>query len=96
MYPPKAPAFVAPFVGAWIEMAVPADILYFLPPVAPFVGAWIEMMSKNDKMLDEIVAPFVGAWIEISHFPLQLYSTWTSLPSWERGLKYVDLSLFYP
>ena len=38
-----------------------------------------------------VVAPLVGAWIEISQLqacPPELLS----LPSWERGLKYIDSS----
>ena len=38
--------------------------------------------------MDKGVAPLVGAWIEINLNTS--YETWstTSLPSWERGLKY--------
>ena len=34
---------VAPFVGAWIEIAITALIMNF-HVVAPFVGAWIEIL----------------------------------------------------
>ena len=34
---------VAPFVGAWIEMAIAVDLIRELI-VAPFVGAWIEII----------------------------------------------------
>ena len=35
---------VAPFVGAWIEIAV--SVLYYeCISVAPFVGAWIEIVE---------------------------------------------------
>ena len=37
------------------------------------------------------VAPFTGAWIEISDTPRQSAISDASLPSRERGLKYVEL-----
>ena len=37
--------FVAPFMGAWIEIMATAVIL-FLNSVAPFMGAWIEIRSR--------------------------------------------------
>ena len=36
--------FVAPFVGAWIEITM-LIASFAIKPVAPFVGAWIEIMS---------------------------------------------------
>ena len=42
----------------------------------------------------EIVAPFTGAWIEICNTGLEKKNT-RSLPSRERGLKYVDCELFH-
>ena len=35
------------------------------------------------------VAPLVGAWIEIDEYGFDPYNK-ESLPSWERGLKYID------
>ena len=59
-----ADAFVAPFVGAWIEIAqIPEELTIDL--VAPFVGAWIEISSCSNCGGLFPVAPFVGAWIEI-------------------------------
>ena len=57
-------AFVAPLVGAWIEIANQYD---FVPPrlVAPLVGAWIEIFVAVEFHLASLVAPLVGAWIEI-------------------------------
>jgi len=40
--------FVAPFVGAWIEMAGIANAAS-LDYVAPFVGAWIEILTTAYK-----------------------------------------------
>ena len=34
------------------------------------------------------VAPLVGAWIEMSVFARIKLRSFTSLPSWERGLKF--------
>ena len=55
---------VAPFVGAWIEIAITALIMNF-HVVAPFVGAWFEISLDCRQILRRTVAPFVGAWIEI-------------------------------
>ena len=56
--------------------------------VAPFAGAWIEMTDTHSIFAKNSVAPFAGAWIEI---PVIDYHTnpSLSLPSRERGLKYV-------
>ena len=37
--------FVAPLVGAWIEISCPADLEPYAE-VAPLVGAWIEISNK--------------------------------------------------
>ena len=54
--------------------------------VAPLVGAWIEIVSYWHTGISTAVAPLVGAWIEIrkENQRLLMYS---SLLSWERGLK---------
>ena len=58
------PEDVAPFTGAWIEMApLVQGFLYSL--VAPFTGAWIEISPTLRTELLACVAPFTGAWIEI-------------------------------
>ena len=57
---------VAPFVGAWIEIAIGGKASYSLE-VAPFVGAWIEICLGGNLASGYDVAPFVGAWIEILH-----------------------------
>ena len=60
----KRTVFVAPLVGAWIEIPIPEGCI--LPAVvAPLVGAWIEiayLLSRSDLLM---VAPLVGAWIEM-------------------------------
>ena len=62
--------------------------------VAPFAGAWIEILIKAKLLSNWNVAPFAGAWIEILsryvHHHLGL-----SLPSRERGLKYIFLNFFF-
>ena len=55
--------------------------------VAPLVGAWIEMLYKDARVDQNIVAPLVGAWIEIPA-PIPLSKRASSLPLWERGLKF--------
>ena len=55
-------------------------------------GAWIEMRVRCDFPKIHWVAPFTGAWIEIllrSSLPTGV----PSLPSRERGLKYVLVGL---
>ena len=78
---------VAPFVGAWIEIV---DFGLCIPNgrVAPFVGAWIEMIAPPNAFINFSVAPFVGAWIEICR-EVDVEEKPKSLPSWERGLKYL-------
>ena len=57
--------------------------------VAPLAGAWIEIdISEFLKSLDG-VAPLAGAWIEIQIEAFQNYQQNLSLPSRERGLKYL-------
>ena len=56
--------YVAPFVGAWIEI-VGYTKTEINRMVAPFVGAWIEITPHHRFSAANIVAPFVGAWIEI-------------------------------
>ena len=56
---------VAPFAGAWIEIARDAPYEEMMT-VAPFAGAWIEItVSDTTHDNDDMVAPFAGAWIEI-------------------------------
>ena len=62
---------------------------YSMDAVAPLVGAWIEIFLRTELYRSEYVAPLVGAWIEM---PKEISSGIVcapSLPSWERGLKYV-------
>mgnify|MGYP006874525522 CR=1 FL=1 len=62
---PGAPALVAPFTGAWIEIRRRRRGRTSRP-VAPFTGAWIEIPSPYRGMPAAPVAPFTGAWIEIA------------------------------
>ena len=55
---------VAPFAGAWIEMACICGTIN-PPKVAPFAGAWIEIGERGENGESTDVAPFAGAWIEI-------------------------------
>ena len=51
------------------------------------MGAWIEISANIISASSTSVAPFVGAWIEIGCCQGQTERK-SSLPSWERGLKY--------
>ena len=77
---------VAPLVGAWIEIEI-CGMGYRKALVAPLVGAWIEICYGWNFCRFVCVAPLVGAWIEITNVPI-VGRTTSSLPSWERGLKY--------
>ena len=57
--------FVAPLVGAWIEIKLVWDKVQSMI-VAPLVGAWIEIRVKSQQNVLQTVAPLVGAWIEMS------------------------------
>ena len=52
------------------------------------MGAWIEMGDLFITWTYAMVAPLVGAWIEIHRQEVSIGKT-SSLPSWERGLKYL-------
>ena len=75
-------------MGAWIEICngIPG---YPYTNVAPLVGAWIEIFFDVNIVVFDLVAPLVGAWIEIWNQYRIFYDPNMSLPSWERGLKYV-------
>ena len=57
--------------------------------VAPFAGAWIEIVNGNSIIFEDTVAPFAGAWIEMEGLSEGSRLAVESLPSRERGLKYV-------
>ena len=57
--------------------------------VAPFAGAWIEILFEIESVNQKAVAPFAGAWIEISRGFPQSDPRCLSLPSRERGLKFI-------
>ena len=42
----KYTKMVAPFTGAWIEIA-PSTMIRYKRKVAPFTGAWIEIAKLN-------------------------------------------------
>ncbi len=58
--------FVAPHMGAWIEMLDEIPVQH-VEEVAPHMGAWIEMKSPQSRYKSPSVAPHMGAWIEIKH-----------------------------
>ena len=60
--------------------------------VAPLVGAWIEIYISFISSNIALVAPLVGAWIEISSGTVSARSRMPSLLSWERGLKFRNIT----
>ena len=87
---------VAPLVGAWIEIYVDLDAAKDGYGVAPLVGAWIEIDHKGYYCSTCAVAPLVGAWIEICWDNIHVHPPARSLPSWERGLKYICCRHYVP
>ena len=57
--------------------------------VAPYMGAWIEIARIVSKKKIIKVAPYMGAWIEITCEGYTCTFTKKSLPTWERGLKFL-------
>ena len=53
------------------------------------MGAWIEIPVEGNPKKNCYVAPLVGAWIEIVGRKTEKIFRKSSLPSWERGLKYL-------
>ena len=87
IYDPSTGVYVAPLVGAWIEICRENSVFQKRIPVAPLVGAWIEIHNQIQQLPAASVAPLVGAWIEIVHNVGSAPGYQSSLPSWERGLK---------
>ena len=77
---------VVPFVGTWIEIAIPT-VRYPNFQVVPFVGTWIEIPFYPICVFTTDVVPFVGTWIEIQALLLSLLLCIQSYPLWVRGLK---------
>ena len=69
------------------------ELHIFLYIVAPLVRAWIEILKGVDYYPECDVAPLVGAWIEIGVKMGRLWLPKQSLPSWERGLKFIISAL---
>ncbi len=98
-YQPSFPfwymVYVAPLVGAWIEIEN-SNIFHELVRVAPLVGAWIEISTTVGTATAVLVAPLVGAWIEITTLMSGYRMSLKSLLSWERGLKFLKQNLRAP
>ena len=60
--------------------------------VTPFVGVWIEICISWKDCRGNGVTPFVGVWIEIT-CQIIVINQFMSLPSWECGLKFLNLQL---
>ena len=83
------PYSVAPLAGAWIEIEN-GGIEHGKSKVAPLAGAWIEIQKLAKFCTIYWVAPLAGAWIEI-FIVIIILPPLLSLPSRERGLKYVAI-----
>ena len=85
---------VAPHAGAWIEI-ISEGVKNGLSAVVPHAGAWIEITTSCDcASIIPLVAPHAGAWIEIRENMLKKrVGKDRSLPTRERGLKYLVLFL---
>ena len=75
-------------MGAWSEIGQTV-MEAICSIVAPLVGAWIEIGSGAGGTGSDLVAPLVGAWIEIALCNSGVLKVTSSLPSWERGLKFL-------
>ena len=79
---------VAPLVGARVEIKDAENALSVSYEVAPLVGARVEMLRVPTSRNKDTVAPLVGARVEIPSGVCLFVIYRSSLPSWERGLKY--------
>ena len=77
---------VAPFAGAWIEIAYGEEASDYAA-VAPFAGAWIEI--QNGSLLCEPFGSLPSRERGLKSLARMAYRVlrMTSLPSRERGLK---------
>ena len=87
--------FVAPLVGAWIEISWTAAIP-LLSRVAPLVGAWIEISMASAYI--GIPSGSLPLWERglKSVTLVVLFILTESLPLWERGLKSCTPAAFWP
>ena len=74
----KTVTTVAPFAGAWIEIARWQVSTSAAAQVAPFAGAWIEMRTSRFIPVRTAVAPFAGAWIEMQVYVFPLSMTFVA------------------
>ena len=85
--------FVAPLVGAWIEILLPHWYLLSLLSLLSWERGLKFFPCSATVDTSCRVAPLVGAWIEILHTHVPFFFGLPSLLSWERGLKSVKLFL---
>ena len=81
----KIKYLVAPYTGAWIEIAGTVTRIC-TRSVAPYTGAWIEIYINRRDVISFLVAPYTGAWIEIGVFARDPDAL-MSHPTRVRGLK---------
>ena len=78
---------VVPHAGTWIEIAtmLQSGVQNF---VVPHAGTWIEILDSIKKPSISLVVPHAGTWIEIVQANM-FWSSSTSFPTRERGLKWI-------
>ena len=76
---------VAPLVGAWIEITIPACTDNGIKSL-PLWERGLKSIKSHHLPGYALVAPLVGAWIEIEE-DIEKLAYLLSLPLWERGLK---------
>ena len=82
--------YVAPFTGAWIEIACKWPPALYGGPVAPFTGAWIEIRNlENPKVTKTESHPSRVRGLKYRRVENSVELE-TSHPSRVRGLKYAD------
>ena len=90
----RTTARVVPLVGTWIEINQHVwnnkD-----GEVVPLVGTWIEIISFLALLNSSFVVPLVGTWIEIPFIELVKTDLDVSFPLWERGLKSLNVCLWW-
>ncbi|WP_404351855.1 hypothetical protein [Caproicibacterium sp. XB2] len=57
--------YVAPYTGAWIEIAAPSSMCCDVPPSLPTRERGLKSSRYRTARSTEHVAPYTGAWIEI-------------------------------
>ena len=90
------PFQVAPFTGAWIEIATSPSQTSSNRQSHPSRVRGLKFFELGNQCRRHYVAPFTGAWIEISCPGAMSCSILGSHPSRVRGLKYLPYAIPLP